>query len=84
MRGGRSARAGAIDLETGVDDGTKVAGDLHLLQDGPVEGEDESNDLSEDEPRDDSDVVDEPEEISDKESKDEIEEDESEVKSGEE
>ncbi|GKE07716.1 hypothetical protein Tco_1411267, partial [Tanacetum coccineum] len=30
---------------------------LHLLRDGPEESEDESNDLSEDEPKDDSDVV---------------------------
>ncbi|GKG60605.1 hypothetical protein Tco_0614167, partial [Tanacetum coccineum] len=57
LRGGRSTRAGAIDLETGVGDGTKVVGDLHLLRDGPVEGEDKSNDLSEDESKDDSDVV---------------------------
>ncbi|GJT79459.1 hypothetical protein Tco_1053801 [Tanacetum coccineum] len=27
-----------IDLETGVGDGTKVAGDMHLLRDGPIEG----------------------------------------------
>ncbi|GKG63225.1 hypothetical protein Tco_0638872, partial [Tanacetum coccineum] len=36
---------------TGVDKGTKVVGDLHLLQDGPAESEDESNDLSKDESR---------------------------------
>ncbi|GKE75850.1 hypothetical protein Tco_1537891, partial [Tanacetum coccineum] len=57
LRGGkRSARVGAIDLKIGVDDGTEVVGDLHLLQDGPIESEDESNDLSEDEYKDDSDV----------------------------
>ncbi|GKF42136.1 hypothetical protein Tco_0125478, partial [Tanacetum coccineum] len=39
-------------------DGTKVVGNLHLLRDGLEKGEDESNDLSEDEPKDDSDVVD--------------------------
>ncbi|GKD03353.1 hypothetical protein Tco_1178327 [Tanacetum coccineum] len=84
MRGGRSARLGAIDLKTRVDNGTKVVRDLHLLRDGLAEGKDESNDLVENESRDDSDVVDEPEEISDEESEDEPEEDESEVKSGEE
>ncbi|GKG58827.1 hypothetical protein Tco_0594597, partial [Tanacetum coccineum] len=57
LEGGRSARARAINLETRVDDGTKVVRDLHLLRDGPAEGEDESNDLSKDEPREDSNVV---------------------------
>ncbi|GJY78979.1 hypothetical protein Tco_0484780 [Tanacetum coccineum] len=80
LRGGRSARAGANDLKTGVDNGTKVAGDLHLLRDGPAEGKDESNDLSEDEPRDDSYFV----EIFDEESENKLEEDEFEVKSSEE
>nr|GFD55238.1 hypothetical protein [Tanacetum cinerariifolium] len=56
-RGERSVRAGAINLEIGVDGGTKVVWDLHLLRDGLTEGEDESNDLSEDKFRDDSDVV---------------------------
>ncbi|GKC58789.1 hypothetical protein Tco_1086387 [Tanacetum coccineum] len=99
MRGGRSTRVGAIDLETGVDNGTKVVRDLHLLRDGPAEGEDESNDLSEDESRDDFDVVggyrvDNGVDLqrikaslhrgSDNESKDEHEEDKSKVKSGEE
>nr|GFC26819.1 hypothetical protein [Tanacetum cinerariifolium] len=76
-------RSWAINLKTGVDDGTKVLGDLHLLRDGPTEGKDESNDLSEDESRDDSNVVDEPDKISDEESEDEPEEDEFEVKSAE-
>ncbi|GKF13447.1 hypothetical protein Tco_0054909, partial [Tanacetum coccineum] len=58
LQGGkRSAGVRAIDLETCVGDGTEAVLDLHLLRDGLEEGGDESNDLSEDEPKDDSDVV---------------------------
>ncbi|GJZ69122.1 hypothetical protein Tco_0632672 [Tanacetum coccineum] len=58
LRGGKGlTRVGAIDLESCVGDGNKAVRDLHLLRDSPEEGEDESNDLSEDEPKDDSDVV---------------------------
>ncbi|GJV24698.1 hypothetical protein Tco_1377393 [Tanacetum coccineum] len=84
LPGGRSTGAGAIDLETGVDDSTSVVGDLHLLRDGLAEGEDESNDLSEVELGMALCYIeseDEPEEICDEESEDELEEDESELKS---
>ncbi|GKE22940.1 hypothetical protein Tco_1434452 [Tanacetum coccineum] len=58
LRGGkRSARVGANDLITGVDDGTKSTGDLHLLRDGPTECEDECSGLSDESLDDDSDVV---------------------------
>ncbi|GJZ92044.1 hypothetical protein Tco_0664109 [Tanacetum coccineum] len=68
----------------GVDDGTEVVGDLHFLRDGLEESEEESNDLSKNKYRDDFDVVGEPEKVSNEESEDEPEEDESEVKPGEE
>ncbi|GKG31713.1 hypothetical protein Tco_0426663, partial [Tanacetum coccineum] len=58
LRGGkRSARARANDLTTGVDDGTELTGDLHLLRDGLEECEDECSCLSDESPDDDSDVV---------------------------
>ncbi|GKF75121.1 hypothetical protein Tco_0224565, partial [Tanacetum coccineum] len=58
LRGGkRSARVGANDLIISVDDGTESTGDLHLLQDGPAEREDECRGLSDESPEDESDVV---------------------------
>ncbi|GKB30298.1 hypothetical protein Tco_0869699 [Tanacetum coccineum] len=55
--GKRSARVGANDTITGVDDGTESTEDLHLLQDGPAECEDKCRGLSDESPNDDSDVV---------------------------
>ncbi|GKD78059.1 hypothetical protein Tco_1340680, partial [Tanacetum coccineum] len=58
LRGGkRSARVGSNDPITGVDDGTELIGDLHLLRDGPAEYEDECRGLFDESPDDDSDVV---------------------------
>ncbi|GKG51882.1 hypothetical protein Tco_0544520, partial [Tanacetum coccineum] len=57
LRGGKSsARVGANDPITSVDDGTESTGDLHLLRDGPAECEDECSGLSNESPDDDSDV----------------------------
>ncbi|GKD26055.1 hypothetical protein Tco_1232269 [Tanacetum coccineum] len=58
LRGGkRSARVGANDLITRVDDGTESTRDLHLLQDSLAEFEDECRGLSDESPKDNSDVV---------------------------
>ncbi|GJU36675.1 hypothetical protein Tco_1185029 [Tanacetum coccineum] len=55
--GKKSARVGANDPITGVDDGTESTGDLYLLRDGPAECEDECSGLSDESHDDDSDVV---------------------------
>ncbi|GKG07286.1 hypothetical protein Tco_0330255 [Tanacetum coccineum] len=58
LRGGkRSARVGANDTITGVDDGIESTRDLHLLRDGPAGCKDECGGLSDEYPDDDSDVV---------------------------
>ncbi|GKG50237.1 hypothetical protein Tco_0521337, partial [Tanacetum coccineum] len=53
----RSARVGANDPTTGMDDGTESAKDLHHLRDSPAKCEDECSGLSDESPDDDSDVV---------------------------
>ncbi|GJU66152.1 hypothetical protein Tco_1252411 [Tanacetum coccineum] len=58
LRGGkRSARVGANDPITGIDDSTESPRDLHLLRDGPAECEDQCRGLSDESPDDDFDVV---------------------------
>ncbi|GKG55421.1 hypothetical protein Tco_0572061, partial [Tanacetum coccineum] len=58
LRGGkRSARVGAKDPVTSMDNGTESTGDLHLLRDGPAECEDKCMGLSDESPDDESDVV---------------------------
>ncbi|GKG48611.1 hypothetical protein Tco_0512758, partial [Tanacetum coccineum] len=58
LRGGkRSARVGANDLITGVDDDIESTEDPHLLRNGPAEYEDECRGLFDESPNDDSDVV---------------------------
>ncbi|GKB80381.1 hypothetical protein Tco_0947276 [Tanacetum coccineum] len=58
LQGGkRSARVGANDPITSVDNGTESTRDLHLLRDGLAECEDECRGLSDESPVDDSDVV---------------------------
>ncbi|GKG28861.1 hypothetical protein Tco_0416226, partial [Tanacetum coccineum] len=58
LQGGkRLARVGGNDPVTGMDNGTELTGDLHLLRDGPAECEDKCMGLSDESPDDDSDVV---------------------------
>ncbi|GKF21626.1 hypothetical protein Tco_0070264, partial [Tanacetum coccineum] len=53
----RSARVGAKDPVTGMDNGTESTGDLHLLRDSLAKCEDKCMGLSDESPDDDSDVV---------------------------
>ncbi|GKF00885.1 hypothetical protein Tco_0027808 [Tanacetum coccineum] len=53
----RSARVGANDPVTGVDNDTESTRDLHLLRDGLAECKDKCMGLSDESPDDKSDVV---------------------------